>query len=359
MVNKFAQNSEIKMLIEEKQINTSQFRRFLSSKGIFSMVKNSVELSNQVYPFFFSSSDIQYLQDLMQSYNSYEKSSIILINPREKYDTLDEFVDVISEDIQQHRLKKSKYKVEETYKDTDGNLHVRMTYDRKGKGKTELIKYKKREINIKIEKRSKENGLLLDIRQNDNTDLKEVDMFINEINGANDEGNLFNIDYITLDKLTKENRIKFFDELIKYPHSNWRLDDIKGIDFKKDEDESEEEQDELISSDDLAGINTAVFKGSSIRDSGIVKKFEEQGFFFTSMKYKYSYKKTEESFIVDINFKGTDNIKIDIVKTYEKGERDRDLISVLPASEQELIIVGFQNAAYDVYNLLVNSQKKA
>ena len=48
MINKFAQNSEIKMLVEEKQINPSQFKRILSNKGIFSLVRNAEELSNQI-----------------------------------------------------------------------------------------------------------------------------------------------------------------------------------------------------------------------------------------------------------------------------------------------------------------------
>ena len=76
------------------------------------------------------------------------------------------------------------------------------------------------------------------------------------------------------------------------------------------------------------------------------------------MKFKYSYNATVDSFIIDINFKGTDNIKIDIVKTYERDENDRDLITVLPVSEQEEIILAFQEASYNVYNKLINSQKK-
>ena len=42
MINKFAQNSEIKMLVEEKQINPSQFKRILSNKGIFSLVRRII-----------------------------------------------------------------------------------------------------------------------------------------------------------------------------------------------------------------------------------------------------------------------------------------------------------------------------
>ena len=98
MINKFAQNSEIKMLVEEKQINTSQFKRILSNKGIFSLVRNAEELSNQIYPFFFGSIDIQFMKELMQSSTSYEKSSIIKINPIDEYETLDEFIDMFKEE---------------------------------------------------------------------------------------------------------------------------------------------------------------------------------------------------------------------------------------------------------------------
>lgn len=360
MINKFAQNSEIKMLVEEKQINTGQFKRILSKNGIFCLVRNAEELSNQIYPFFFGVRDIQLMKELMQSSISYEKSSIIKINPIEKYETLDEFIDDINEDVQQYRVKDLKYKIDDIHKDEGGNLHIRMSYNKKRKGKTELIKNQIRELNIKIEKRDKEKSLLVDIRQKDNSDLKEFDMFIEALNKIEGNSDLFNIEYLTLDKLNKGNKIKFFDELIKYSHTHWKFEDIKGVDFKKEETNTDidDEQGEIVSSDDLAGINSAIFKGNSIRDSGIVKKFEEQGFYFTSMKFKYSYRKTLESFIIDINFKGTDNIKIDIVKTYERDENDRDLITVLPVVEQREIILAFQEASYNVYNKLINSQKK-
>ncbi|HII4471076.1 TPA: hypothetical protein ACY4SJ_002564 [Clostridium perfringens] len=358
MISKFAQNSEIKMLVEEKQINTNQFKKILKNKGIFSLVRNAEELSNQIYPFFFGAKDIQLMKELMHSSTSYEKSSIIKLSPINEYETLDEFIDTINEEVQQYRIKSLKYKIEDIHKDKEGNLHIRMSYDKRCKGKAELIKNQTRELNIKIEKRDKEKSLLVDIRQKDNSDLKEFDVFINSLNKIDGDSDLFNIEYLTLDKLLKENKIKFFDELIKYNHTNWKLEDIKGVDFKKNEIDVDDEQEEVVSSDDLAGINSAIFKGSSIRDSGIVKKFEEQGFYFTSMKFKYVYNTTVESFIIDVNFKGTDNIKIDILKTYEKDENERDLITVLPVSEQEKIILAFQEASYNVYNKLINSQKK-
>ena len=84
MVKKFTQNSDVKLIVEEKQIMPSQFKRFLGRKGIFSLVRNAEELSNQIYPFFFGSDDITYIQQLMQTTANYKKSSIITLIPKKK-----------------------------------------------------------------------------------------------------------------------------------------------------------------------------------------------------------------------------------------------------------------------------------
>ena len=68
------------------------------------------------------------------------------------------------------------------------------------------------------------------------------------------------------------------------------LEDIKGIDVQRSDksdidDDNFDEDGEIVSQDELIGIKTAVFKGSSIRDTGIVKKFEKQGFYFISMRF--------------------------------------------------------------------------
>lgn len=360
MVKKFAHNRDIKLLIEEKQVMTAQFKRLIGKKGVFSLVRNVEELSNQVYPIFLGSSDVKCIQEMIQSSKSYQKSSIITVTPINQDLSLDNFVDSINDEIQAYRTRKTKYKIEEVIKDGDGKLHICMTYSKKMRGKNELLRTKKKVLNIKIEKRNESKKLLVDVRQNDNSDLKEFETFMKEINEVDSKSKLFNIEQIILESLTKENRIKFFDDLIAYKHNEWTLEDIKGVDVKKYEieEDDDDDPDTEVTTDELAGINSAVFKGSSIRDTGIVKKFEEQGFYFVSMKFKYSYKKTLNSFIIDINFKGTtDGIKIDIIRTYEKDENDREIINVLPPSDQEKIIIGFQNTSYKIYKELLALQK--
>lgn len=353
MISKFAKNSDIKMLVEEKQINTTQFRRFLARKGIFSLASNAKELSNQTYQLFFGSKDIEYLKDVIQTSSNYEKSSLIILKPTEEYESMDEFIDDLNEDIQAYRMKESKYVVEEIHKDSEGCLHITISYVKNKRGKNELIKSQKKNIAMKVEKLDDENKLILDIRQNDNSDLKELDKFIEEINIMDEDSKLFIPEYLAINRLSNKNKIKLYDELIKFSHEIWRLEDITGVDVKKNE--SLEDDDLEISTDELTGINTAIFKGDGIRNTGIVKKFEKQGFYFTSMKFKYAFKHNLESFIIDINFKGNENIKIDIVKIYDK-DNDKDITIVLPKNEQEEIIRKFQQVTYNIYNKLIQEQ---
>ncbi|EHI96917.1 hypothetical protein CDLVIII_0179 [Clostridium sp. DL-VIII] len=364
MVEKFTQNSDVKLIVEEKQIMPSQFKRFLGRKGIFSLVRNAEELSNQIYPFFFGSDDITYIQQLMQTTANYKKSSIITLIPKNKEILSENFIDSINEEIQNYKIKNEKYKVENIYKDNEGNLHFKMIYAKKVKGNIELIKDKIKEVGVKISKTNDDtNKLIIDIRQNDTSDLKEFDLFISQINIAEDDLKLFDIEYITLDKLTKENKIKFYDKIIAHKYNGWKFIDVKSVSVCKGEDLEKEELDndddeedgssDVISVDELAGIRTAVLQGNSIRDSGIVKRFEKENFYFTSMSLKYLIQSTLEAFIIDINFKGTNNIKIDIIKTYGEDEKGNEILAILPSRQQEEIILKFQKEVCNIYESLL------
>lgn len=360
MITEFTQNSDIKMIVEEKQICTNQMKSILRKKGIFCMVYNTKELANEIYPIYFGSADIQRMKELMDTESSYEKSSLISIISSDKSKSLDDLLDDIGEGIQKYRSYAKKYNIKNVCIDSDGSIKLKMSYIKKVKGRVSLIKNKVKELDATFKKDSDDSRILIDIRQNDNSDLKEFNKFLEELNNQQEASGIYELQSITLDKLTNENKIKFYDEMIKYRYSDWRIDDIKGIDVKKDEepidlDEDDEEDKKSINSKELLGINSAVFKGNSIRDAGIVKTFQEQGFCFTSMKIKYSYNKKSQSFVVDINFKGTDNVKINIVNSYDNTE-GREIKYIIPMEEQEIIIKEFQEAVNKVYKELINSQ---
>ena len=357
MIRKFTQNNDIKMIVQEKQISTSQIRSILKKKGIFSLVFNAEELSNEIYPIYLGSAQIDKIKELMQTESNYKKSSLMTIVPKEDDTDIDSLLEDIAEQFLKYRTCDNKYKIETITTDKNGQINLQISYMKQIKGKVALIKNKKKEVGVTLKNDLDSSRILVDIRQTDNLDLKEFERFLDQVNSLGGFKDLFKIERISLDKLTRDNKIKFFDKLSAYKYDDWSIEDIKGIDVKRaernEEDDEEDEGEERLSSDELIGITNAMFKGDSIRNTGIVKKFEEQGFYFTSMKFKYAYKKTAENFIIDINFKGTENVKIDIISTYD----DMDKI-VFPMAQQEEIIQKFQEVVNNIYKEIINDQKR-
>lgn len=356
MIRKFTQNNDIKMIIQEKQISTNQIRSILKKKGIFSLVSNAEELAEEIYSIYFGITEIDKMKEFMQTEGNYKKSSLMTIVPKEDDKDIDSLLEDIEEQFYHYKTcNDGKCKIDSITSDENGQITMEISYIKKIKGKVSLINNVKKEVGVILKKDSDSSRILVDIRQNDNSDLKEFEKFLGQVNSLGGCPELFKIEHLSLDKLTKDNKIKFFDKLIAYRYSDWIIEDIKGIDVKREDKSAEEEDDddEALSSDELVGITNAMFKGDSIRNTGIVKKFEKQGFYFTSMKFKYAYKKSAESFLVDINFKGTENVKIDIINTYDDTDR-----IIFPTAQQEAIIQKFQEVVNKVYKDIINDQIK-
>lgn len=354
MIREFAQNNDIKMIIKEKQISMNRMKSILKEKGIFSLVSNSEELAEEIYPIYFGTIEIEKMKEFMNTESNYKKSSLITIVPNESEKDIDSLLEEVEDQFSRYKACGDKRcKIDTITSDKDGNITMDISYIKKIKGKVSLINNVKKKFEVMLKKDVDSNRILIDIRQNDNSDLKEFEKFLEQVNSFGGNTELFEIESLSLDKLTKDNKIKFFDELIAHRYEDWLIEDIKGIDVKRQDkaDAEDEEEEETLSSDELVGISNAMFKGDSIRNTGIVKKFENQDFYFTSMKFKYAYKTSEESFLIDINFKGTNGVKIDIINTYS----DTDKV-IFPAAQQEKIILKFQEIVNKIFRNLVNNQ---
>ncbi|MDP4089882.1 MAG: hypothetical protein Q8930_11505 [Bacillota bacterium] len=106
----------------------------------------------------------------------------------------------------------------------------------------------------------------------------------------------------------------------------------------------------------LVGISSAILKGDGLRINQFVQTFFNEGFIITAMKLKYNHKTEAKSIVVEINFSNSD-IRIDINKTYLE-EEGVEVITPLSFSEQDETIKLFQNVAYQVYNELLEKQKR-
>lgn len=324
------------------------------------MNSNPGDLATATYTLFLGSSDMSKLQEYIHSEKNYQKSSMLLINPPSPNQSVDELQsDMLTEMNRYKSINNGKYDLEDIILDSNGNAHLKFSYEKHVTGRLSLLSKKKRTITVQIEKVSEENKLRMDIRQADSSDSKEFMKFLQNIQKPRTETDpaLFNIERITLDALEKQKKIEFFDLLSKYKFKEWKLANITGITVTKSN--SPDDEDTTIEMDEsgtLAGITSAVLRGSSLRTNEFVQNCLSQGFIITSMRFKYEHKSTGVSIIIDVNFKNTD-IRIDIEKTYTLEDDGKEHVNPISFSEQDEIIKTFQPVAYKIYKDLLNSQQ--
>jgi hypothetical protein len=161
MIRKFTQNDDIKMIIQEKQISTTQIKSILRKKGIFSLVFNAEELANEIYPLYFGSADIERIKELMQTERNYKKSSLMTIVPRDSNTDIDKLLEDVEAQFIKYRTYNRKYKIETITTDKEGQINLQMSYIKKVKGTVKLIKDKKKEVGVILKKDSDSSRILI------------------------------------------------------------------------------------------------------------------------------------------------------------------------------------------------------
>lgn len=204
------------------------------------------------------------------------------------------------------------------------------------------------------------------IRHEGMSESKQFVSLLDDMVQADAEKQVFGIRRITLSSLQKANKVDFFDLFGSYRHTDWKIIDIINVTVNKSEsvidDESDDNVSEELSANEatgrLTGISTAILKGDGLCNNEFVKECMEQGFIFSSMCYKFSYRSLPITIDIDVNFKQTD-LKINILKAYMLEDDGRDHPTQLPSSDQGEYIDYFQNIAYKVYSGLLDKQKAA
>ena len=169
------------------------------------------------------------------------------------------------------------------------------------------------------------------------------------------------LSHVNLELLSDKNKVAFFDQLSGYSFCNWRLRTVTGITVQKSNYSDDEESDEEIVDEDgvtgaLAGISQAVLNGSGLRSNEFVRNSLKQGYYISSMKYRYACTQEAGEFIISINSKGED-LRVDIEKSY-CDEDGKLFVQPFPKEQQDEIIQLFQKAANEVFYKLIESQKK-
>jgi len=139
------------------------------------------------------------------------------------------------------------------------------------------------------------------------------------------------------------------------------IGDLVGITVKKatsseDDIEEEDSENDESTSGTLAGISQAVLNGSGLRSNEFVQNSIQQGYYISSMKYRYVCTQEAGEFVVAINSKG-ENLRVDIEKSFSDDD-GKLYVQPFPKELQDEIIRAFQKAANTIFYSLIEEQKQ-
>lgn len=356
MVTEYVDCVELKRLIEDKKLKPSTLKYYLRKKGIIFTASNAKEFAEQVYTTFLGVREISEIKDLMINDGNYEKSLVmnLTLNTKEDEDIIDVLIDEMSK---QKAIKSEDYFIEQPVKSDDGEgAYVQFSYIRKLPGRNKFLENERRYLRLNIRK-IYNSEVVIDIRQQSAIDSKSAVGFIEKISKA-DEG--IKLKHINLEMLSTQNKVEFFDRIASYNFKFWQLKTITGITVKQGVLDEDDEEDMSIEdgeeSSTLTGISQAVLNGNGLRSNEFVQESINKGYYIKAMKYRYEHRTDVTEFAVLLSFKNED-LRVDIDKTYYEDE-GKIYIQPLVRTEQNEIIVAFQDVAYKVYKKLLNEQAK-
>jgi len=356
MVTEYVDCTELKRLIEDKKIKPATLKYYLRKKGIVFTASNPEQFAEQVYTIFLGANEISEIRDMMANETNYEKSLVmnVVLKQNSNEDIIDVFMDEISN---QKSVKSEDYFLEQPVRTEEGAA-IQLCYTRKLPGRNKLLEYEKRFLRMNFRKIS-EQKVVVDIRQQSSIDSKNALKFIEKISESE---NLLNIKHINLELLSSKNKVEFFDRIAEYRFKMWQLKTITGLTVKQGVIEEDEDEDGtfLIEENDetstLSGISQAVLNGNGLRSNEFVQESIKKGYYISAMRYRYEHKMDTTEFAIVLSFKKQD-LRVDIDKTYME-DKGRIYVQPLAKSEQNDIIVNFQNIAYQVFEELLEEQKQ-
>lgn len=353
MITEYVDCTELKRLIEDKKLKPATLKYYLRRKGIIFTASNAKEFAEQVYTIFLGAGEMSEIRDMLSNDGNYEKS--LVMNLSMKLDSDEDIIDILIDEMsKQKSIKSEEYFIEQPTK-TENGAYVQFSYMRKLPGRNKLLEKERRYLRLNIRKVS-DTEVVVDVRQQSAIDSKNAVGFIEKIAKA-DEG--IKLKHINLEMLSNKNKVEFFDRIAAYTFKLWQLKTITGITVKQGLSDEDDEDDEVVVEENegastLTGISQAVLNGNGLRSNEFVQESIEKGYYITAMKYRYEHRMDMTEFAVVLSFKNKD-LRVDIDKTYYEDD-GKIYVQPLIKSEQDEIIVEFQDVAYRVFNELINEQ---
>lgn len=360
MITEYTDCAELMRLITDQKIKPAAIKRYLGKQGIIFTATNAQALANDMYTIFLGGQEMTSITQMIVSEGNYEKSTLVNAKLRDDSDYTD-ILDFFADKFNAYRSSNFRgYIIEQPIK-SGSELIVNMSYKRKLPGKNKLIQEEARYIHIAARKKT-DSVVSIDIRQPSSYDAQKALELLQAMTDSQ-EGSEVSLSHINLDLLTDKNKVGFYDRLSAHSFSNWRLKTVVGITVKKatspedDDIEEEDSENDESSTGTLAGISQAVLNGSGLRSNEFVQNSIQQGYYISSMKYRYVCTQEAGEFVVAINSKG-ENLRVDIEKSFSDDD-GKLYVQPFPKELQDEIIRAFQEAANTIFYSLIEEQKRA
>lgn len=367
-IQEFVSGEELKKLIDDKLVNSSNVKSVLKKKGIMPVCVSSDNLADSVYYLFLGSSVMTQIHELMNFDQSNQKSTMVIIEPVETLlENENNFLEQLTDEfVKLQRIPNTPYDLKNLRIDNDNrNISMQYCFDKLQKGRISMAAKRSVTLDVSINKVS-DKQFKVSIRHEGVSESKQFINLLGDMVKVKPEDKVFTLKRITLQSLQKNNKVDLFDLFGAYKHDEWALINITNVSVNKNEciidDEnpeelSEKEFGESETTGNLTGITSAILTGDGLRSNEFVKDCMSQGFIFSSMRYKFQHKIQAITIEIELSFKQTD-LKINIIKTYKADDDGKDYLTPLPHSEQKMIIDYFQNITYEIYLSLIKKQKE-
>ena len=358
MITEYTDCAELMRLITDPKIKPAAIKRYLGKQGIIFTATNAQALANDMYTIFLGGQEMTSITQMIVSEGNYEKSTLVNARLREHSDSTD-ILDFFADKFNAYRSSNFRgYVIEQPIK-SGSELIVNMSYKRKLPGKNKLIQDETRYIHIAI-RTNGESEVSIDIRQPSSYDAQKALELLQAMTDSSEESEV-SLAHINLELLTDKNKVGFYDRLSAHGFRDWRLKTVVGITVKKatsseDDIEEEDSENDESTSGTLAGISQAVLNGSGLRSNEFVQNSIQQGYYISSMKYRYVCTQEAGEFVVAINSKG-ENLRVDIEKSFSDDD-GKLYVQPFPKELQDEIIRAFQKAANTIFYSLIEEQKQ-
>lgn len=323
-------------------ISASQSRTFFKEKGILFLAPNKEWIGEEGKLFFFSLDEVERISSYIDTEKNYKKSSRSYIPQADSFDTVNNQLENLYRTGQQgedHLRVVSRHINENA-------VGYEVEYVRRKPGMVELLSERTRRVKFTLERNETFESVLVDIQHGDDSDIKQVKKLFDMTTQSEQQPNI-DLNDISLDVLTLEERINLFDEFYRYEFDDWAVEEILKIGVKKGNDDEVEEPDDENQDQLLRGIRSAVLNGRSLRSNEFVQAGLRNGFYLFSTRVRLSHHREAKSIEIDMSFKAK-AFELNVAKTMERIEDEYER-SLFPAVEQEQYLRYFRDVIFTIY----------